>query len=178
MNKKNAADPRVPPYVIKPLAPADRPRVLAHLLKLDEADRSLRFGVVADEAAIARYVDSIAFDGRSALGVADTRGALIGFAHVPFDNGIAELGISIDRGRRQRGIALALTTAALRGAQAAGAREFRFHCAASNEGMRRLAQHLGMAIEADGSDITARLVLGGGDGDEPTPAGVVATAAA
>ncbi len=158
MKKRN--DPRVPSYAIRQLGASDPPRALAHLLALDAADRVLRFGVATDDAAIARYVDSIAFDSQAALGAIDADGALIGFAHVPVIGNVAELGLSVTRGHRRRGVALALAAAALRAAERAGAGEFRFHSAASNDGMRRLAQQLGMALDVEGSELIARRLLG------------------
>jgi RimJ/RimL family protein N-acetyltransferase len=144
---------------VSPLGPADRGRMLAHLLALAPADRALRFGFVSDDAAIARYVAAIDFDGSVVLGVADLGGALVGMAHVAFEGDVAELGLSVAAGARRRGVGNALARAALRAAERRGAREFRFDCAASNVGMRRLAEQLGMPVVADGSQSIARRQL-------------------
>jgi hypothetical protein len=50
------------------------------------------------------------------------------------------------------------------------AREFRFDYAATNVGMRRLAEDLGMADHAEGSHSIARRLLGGAAQDAPAVA--------
>lgn len=151
--------PRVVPYVIQPLGPEDRERILRHLMSLDEGDRFLRFGVAHDADALARYVDAIDFDSSSVLGAALADGSLIGLAHIALVGAVAELGISVSASQRQRGVAGALAGAALREAQRLGAREFRFESAASNTGMRKLARQLGMQVNAEGADLVAQRSL-------------------
>jgi RimJ/RimL family protein N-acetyltransferase len=99
------------------------------------------------------------FDRGGALGATGPDGALVALAHVAIEGDAAELGISVTQPHRERGLAGALAAAALRLAQDAGAREFRFHYASSNEGMRRLAVKLGMDVNADGSDLVAQRAL-------------------
>jgi GNAT superfamily N-acetyltransferase len=147
------------PYVVTALGAADRPRILDHLLALDDTDRALRFGVAADADALARYVASIDFERDAVFGAAGVDGALDGFAHVALHDGVAELGVSVVHTGRRRGLAGALAAAALRVARDADAREFRFHAAASNDGMRLVARRLGMSLEFDGSEFTARRAL-------------------
>jgi GNAT superfamily N-acetyltransferase len=149
-------DTRVCPIRVQALGPSDRGRILEHLLALEGADRVLRFGLVSDDDAIARYVAAIDFDRSAVLGVARADGALAGLAHVAFDGEVAELGLSVKPGARRRGVGGALASSALRAAERRGAREFRFDCAASNVGMRRLAEQLGMPITAEGSESIAR----------------------
>jgi RimJ/RimL family protein N-acetyltransferase len=141
------------------LGPDDRARILDHFLALDAEDRSLRFGTAADDAALARYAESIDFERDALLGIEGEGGTLSALAHVAFHDGVAELGLSVARDQRDRGLASELAAAALRAAQDGAAREFRLHCAASNEGMRRIARGLGMAFEVDGSDVIARRAL-------------------
>ena len=159
MTTKKPILPRVVPYVIQPLGPADRDRIIQHLVSLDEGDRSLRFGVACDAEVLARYVAGIDFESSSVLGAAKADGSLIGVAHIALVESIAELGISVSRGQRQKGVAGALAAAALREAQRMGAHEFRFESAATNAGMRRLALQLGMRVSADGSELLARRSL-------------------
>ena len=152
--------PRVVPFAIQRLGPADRERILRHLASLDEGDRSLRFGVAHDADALARYVAGIDFETSSVLGAVLTDGSLIGVAHIALSDAVAELGISVLPGQRQKGVAGALAGAALREAQRMGAIEFRFESAVSNAGMRRLARQLDMHISADGPDLLAHRPLG------------------
>lgn len=143
------------PYVVQRLGAQDRPSIVEHLLALDDADRSLRFGVSTDAEAIARYVDAIEFDRDAVLGARAADGALAGLAHVALDGSTADLGLSVLAEHRQRGVASALAAAALREAQRLHADEFRVHCAATNAGMRRIAARLGMDVSADGSEVIA-----------------------
>lgn len=160
MKTKKRILPRAVPYVIQPLGPRDRERILHHLGSLDVGDRSLRFGVACDDEALARYVAAIDFESGSVLGAAAADGSLVGVAHIALRDAVAELGISVSPGRRQQGVAGALAAAALGEAQRMGAREFRFEAAASNAGMRRLARQLGMHVRAEGTDLLARRSLG------------------
>lgn len=147
---------RVTPYVVHRLSSTEREAITAHLIALDDHDRSLRFGVATDAAAVARYVDAIDFEQGMVLGAMTAAGALAGVAHLALDGTIAEVGLSVRPGDRQRGVAAALAAAALREAGRLGADELRIHCTASNRGMRRIAERLGMDITADGSDLLAR----------------------
>lgn len=156
MKMKNEDSRKAIPYAVRRLLPADRHRVVDHFLALDAADRGLRFGAAADDAAVERYVQSIDFVRDAVLAVEAEDGALSAVAHVAHHGGLAELGVSVACDRRQRGLASSLADAALRAAREAGASEFRFHCAATNEGMRRIASRLGMTIESEGSELTAR----------------------
>lgn len=172
MKSRTPAPSKALPYAIQPLGPDDRARIRAHLLALDLADRALRFGVASDADAVARYVDAIDFDGASVLGAVAPDASLIGLAHVALDGAVADLGISVSSGQRQRGVARALAGAALREAERLGAREFRFDSTATNRGMRRLAQQLGMQVTADGTEMAARRALGGSTrASRPRPEG-------
>lgn len=163
---------RAGPYVVERLHSADAPAVLAHLIALSPADRSLRFGAAFDDAAVARYVASIEFDRGVVLGARAPGGALLGIAHVALARGVAELGLSIAGGQRRRGVASALATAALREAERLGAHEFRLHCAADNTGMRRIAVRLKMDVSVEGADVLARRRL------QPAPSDALPAVAA
>lgn len=159
MKTTQSKTPRVDPYVVQPLGADDRPRIVQHLLALDGSDRFLRFRASTHADLIARYVDGIDFDAGVVLGAVTPDRALIGVAHIALDAGVAELGISVATEQRQKGVAGALAAAGLREAQRLGARQFRFASAATNDGMRRLAQQLGMIVSAEGSEMTAHRSL-------------------
>jgi len=160
MNPNTAPEPRVEPYVIEQLGADDRPRILEHLLSLDEAGRAVRFGVATDAEIIERYVASIDFDRGRVLGAVGPDGALLGLGHIAVSGESAELGLSVSSAQRRRGVAGALTRAALREADRLGAREFRFHYSATNMAMRRLAVQFGMQVSTDGSELIARRTHG------------------
>lgn len=144
------------PYAIVPLGPDARDELRTHLLALDAADRCLRFGVAADDESVGRYVASIDFAATPVLAARDPLGCLLGMAHVALAGGVADLGLSVAAEARGRGVATALARAALREAGRRGAREFRIDYAADNDAMTRLVQRLGMQVEREGSDCTAR----------------------
>jgi RimJ/RimL family protein N-acetyltransferase len=147
------------PYVVERLAPLQREVVLDHLLALDERGRALRFGIASDADAVRRYIDSIDFEHSPVLGARTPDGRWLGIAHLAIDGGTAELGISVAEAARRLGIGAALATAALREAERAGAREFRFDYATDNAGMAKLARRLGMRVNRDGSEFIARRPL-------------------
>ena len=146
--------------MIAQLNAEDRPRVLEHLLSLDEAGRASRFGVATDAEVVERYVASIDFDSDRVLGAVAPDGALVGLAHIAVRGATAELGLSVSSAQRRRGVAGALTRAALREADRIGAREFRFHYSSTNIPMRRLAAQFGMRVSPDGSELIARRTHG------------------
>lgn len=148
--------PRSFAYVVHRLVAGERDAIAAHLTALDPTDRSLRFGVAADAAAIARYVESIDFERGAVLGAVTREGVLAGVAHLALDGASVEVGLSVLPGDRQRGVAGRLAAAALREAERLGAAELCIHFAATNRGMRRIAERLGMEITTNGSDATAR----------------------
>lgn len=130
-------------------------------MALDGPDRTLRFGVISDADAVARYIAAIDFECSTVLGATERDSdALVGLAHVALADGVADLGLSVASDARRRGVGRALAAAALREAQRLDAVEFRFDGATANTGMRRLAKHLGMRVDADGSEFVARRLLG------------------
>jgi GNAT superfamily N-acetyltransferase len=90
---------------IRSLAERHRPRILAHLLALPEADRYLRFGYAASDAQIARYVDLLDFERDEVFGVFNRRLELIAQAHLASlpDAREAEFGVSVLPKARGRG---------------------------------------------------------------------------
>jgi GNAT superfamily N-acetyltransferase len=145
---------------VRRLGPADRAAIEAHFVALDAADRALRFGVAADDEAIARYVDAIDFEHGAVLGAVTAAGTLAGVAHLALHHSMAELGLSVLPAHRQDGVGSALAAAALREAERLQATELRLHFAATNRGMRRIAEGLDMRLVGEGSDVTARRRLG------------------
>jgi GNAT superfamily N-acetyltransferase len=156
MERTNSVKSKGIPYVIERLGPAKRDALRAHFVTLDDGDRALRFGVAADDAIVARYVDGIDFARGAVLGAVARDGALAAVAHIALHGGVAELGLSVLPSHRSAGVGRALAAAALREAERMRASELRIHCAATNRGMRRIAEALKMEIAAEGSDVTAR----------------------
>ena len=61
-----------------------RERILRHLLALDERDRYLRFGYMANDAQITRYVNSLDFSRDELYGVYDNNLELVALAHLAY----------------------------------------------------------------------------------------------
>ena len=117
-------------FPITVLRAADAARIEHHLLRLDPADRSLRFaaGVVTDDT-IRRYVKGIRFGHDAVLGVVDAGGELVAFAHgCVYSVGKrarVEVAFSVDAGRRGQGIGSALMAQTRRFAESIGAHSVR-----------------------------------------------------
>ncbi|MDQ2927297.1 MAG: GNAT family N-acetyltransferase, partial [Pseudomonadota bacterium] len=96
---------------IRSLAPRHRERILAHLTALDERSRYLRFGYAANDAHIARYVDTLDFEHDEMFGIFNRRLELIAMAHLAYRpasvargrDAAAEFGVSVLPKARRRG---------------------------------------------------------------------------
>jgi GNAT superfamily N-acetyltransferase len=143
------------------LAEQDRAALLVHYLSLPEDDRNCRFGAGCSDAAVARYVAGLDLARERLFAVRAPGGAIVAVAHVPQSDGVAELGISVLPHARRGGLGLLLAQRALREARRAGAREFAFHFAGANDGMRKLAARLRMSVERFDSEWVARRPLAG-----------------
>lgn len=151
---------RKPRPAVVCLTDDDRAALLAHYLALSEDDRNCRFGAGCSDSAIERYVAGLDLRQVRTLAVrSPDNGALLAVAHVPVENGVAELGISVLPEARRQGFAALLAERALSEARRAGAREFGFQFAAANDGMRRLAARLRMRTERIDAEWVARLRL-------------------
>jgi GNAT superfamily N-acetyltransferase len=141
------------------LTEQDRAALLAHYLSLAEDDRNCRFGAGCSDAAVARYVAGLDLAREGPFAVRASDGEIVAVAHVPHCDGVAELGISVLPHARRRGLGLLLAQRAMREARRLGAREFSFHFAGANEGMRKLAARLRMSVERLDSEWIARRPL-------------------
>lgn len=146
---------------LRPLAARHRPRLLAHLLALDETDRYLRFGFVATDEQIGRYVQGLDFERDAIYGVFDRRLRLVAFAHLAFgtEGGAtsAEFGVSVLPRLRGRGIGARLFDHGVLLARNRGVETLVVHALTENAAMLRIAAKAGARVERDGPDATARL---------------------
>jgi ribosomal protein S18 acetylase RimI-like enzyme len=146
---------------IRSLAERHRPRILAHLLALPEADRYLRFGYAASDAQIARYVDLLDFERDEVFGVFNRRLELIAQAHLASlpDAREAEFGVSVLPQARGRGYGARLFDHAVLHARNRGVDTLLVHVLSENTAMLRIARTAGASVERDGSESLARLRL-------------------
>ncbi len=149
---------------IRALAARHRPRVLAHLLTLSPADRHLRFGHVASDSQIARYVDQIDFDTDEVFGIFNRRLEVVAMAHLARlagegDARSAEFGVSVAAGARGRGWGRRLFEHAVLHARNRGVDTLLIQALVENAAMLHIARAAGAQIEASGPDAVARLRL-------------------
>jgi GNAT superfamily N-acetyltransferase len=140
----------------------DRPAILSHLLALSPDDRHLRFcGSLSDEA-IAAHVEGVidlpgfalgAFDGPLWSGPFHQAGPVRGFAELVVTGTVAELGISVEVGRRRNGVGTYMVQTAARLLALRGVRKIVAMTLTRNAAMIRLGQTCGAEIERDGSDV-------------------------
>jgi GNAT superfamily N-acetyltransferase len=151
---------------IRSLAPRHRPRILAHLLELGEADRYLRFGYAISDSQVGRYVDGLDFERDEVFGVFDRRLAIAAMAHLAFqaepggrEARAAEFGVSVRPRLRGRGVGARLFDHAMLHARNRGVDTLLVHALSENQAMLHIARRAGATVTRDGADSTARLRL-------------------
>lgn len=150
---------------VRSLSSRHRPRILAHLLALGDADRYLRFGHVATDAQVGLYVDRLDFDRDEIFGIFNRRLQLVAMAHLAYLNDgtpptrAAEFGVSVLQRLRGRGLGARLFEHAMLHARNRGVDTLIVHALSENTAMLRLARSAGARIERDGADSTAVLKL-------------------
>ena len=146
---------------IRSLAPRHRPRILAHLLALNERDRYLRFGHGASDEQVARYVEQIDFERDEVFGIFDRHLQLLAIAHLAYmDAGAtqrpaAEFGVSVAEAARGRGYGDRLFDHAALHARNRGVDSLLVHALSENTAMLRIARNAGARIERDGAESQA-----------------------
>lgn len=145
---------------IRSLSPRHRPRILAHLVRLADHDRRLRFGYPASDAQIARYVDQIDFEADEVFGIFNRRLELVGMAHLAsLGAQDAEFGVSIHQAARGRGWGARLFEHAVLHARNRGVDVLHVNALSENGAMLHIARRAGAQVELDGPDAVARLRL-------------------
>jgi ribosomal protein S18 acetylase RimI-like enzyme len=150
---------------IRSLAERHRPRILAHLLALDEFDRYLRFGYAASDAQISRYVDQLDFDRDEVFGIFNRRLELVAMAQLAYLNSssfprpAAEFGVSVAKGARGRGYGDRLFDHAALHARNRGIDSLLVHALSENTAMLRICRNAGARIERDGPESQAWVKL-------------------
>lgn len=157
---------RAAPWVpIRSLGPGHRPRILRHLLALNERDRYLRFGYPANDAQIARYVNGLDFGLDEVFGVFNRRLELVALAHLAYPRPGqtsfpgAEFGGSVASHLRGKGIGARLFEHAMLHARNQGLDTLYIHALSENTAMLRIARKAGAKVERDGSESDAYLRL-------------------
>ena len=149
---------------IRSLGASYRGKISQHLLALDTHDRYLRFGFVATDEHIERYVAGLDFERDVFLGITNRKLELIAIAHLAMisANGkstCAEFGVSVRKASRGRGFGALLFERAAMDARNKGASTMFIHALSENAAMLRIARNAGAVIERTGSDAEAFLRL-------------------
>jgi GNAT superfamily N-acetyltransferase len=152
---------------IRSLGPRHRERIAAHLVALDERSRYLRFGYVASDAQIHRYVDTLDFEHDEVFGIFNRRLELIALAHLAHRDADAlrgreaasEFGVSVLPKARRRGFGRRLFEHAILHARNRHVQTMFIHALSENTAMLKLARAAGATIERDGSESEAWLTL-------------------
>lgn len=128
-------------------------------MTLGADDRRLRFGAAPSDTALRAYVARIDFARDAVFGVFDEELQLIGVAHLARADEHAELGVSVRREYRNRGMGGALLMRAVLRARNRGVRTLFMHCLRENGTMLHLARKQGMRIVTEQGEANAWLGL-------------------
>ncbi|WP_155801493.1 GNAT family N-acetyltransferase [Magnetospirillum molischianum] len=146
--------------LIRRLPPHERSSYADHLKRLCSDDRHLRFARagVSDEW-LDSYVATIPEDGLILVGM--QRNQVIAAAHVAFDsdNGVAEVGLSVDAEHRSGGLGSELLNQAVVFARNRRAERLYTLCLSDNRSMVALARRAGMDIQFSQGEAEAHLPL-------------------
>ena len=146
---------------IRSLAERHRSRLLTHLLALDPHDRHLRFGHVASDEQIEKYVAQLDFERDEVFGIFDARLRLVALSHLAFatDHRSAEFGVSVHPRVRGRGVGSRLFEHAVTHARNRGARSMAIYLARENTAMLSIVRNSGAKVSYEGSEVLAQLQL-------------------
>jgi len=146
------------------LGPQHRERIAQHLLALSADDRYMRFGYLATEDQIRRYVSTLDFERDEIFGIFNRALRLVAMAHLAYSQdqqteACAEFGVSVQKTSRGRGYGARLFEHAAMHARNAGVQVLFIHALSENAPMIRIARKHGARVERDGSETEAYLRL-------------------
>lgn len=149
---------------IRSIGPSHGPRIEKHLLALEPHDRYLRFGYVASDEQVQRYVAGLNFERDDIFGIYNRKLELIAMAHLalsidPELKSCAEFGVSVLKHARGRGYGARLFDRAVIHSRNEGVSMMFIHALSENTAMLNIARKAGAVIERDGSESEAYLKL-------------------
>ena len=149
---------------IRTLAEGDRPRILTHLLALDNADRYLRFGHAASDEHVSAYVGGLNFNRDEIFGIFSRKLQLLALAHLAYPAAAisldaVEFGVSVTKHARGRGYGTRLFERAAMHARNDGFAQIYVHALSENTAMLKIARNAGAIVQRDGSEADAYLRL-------------------
>jgi GNAT superfamily N-acetyltransferase len=149
---------------IRSLGVNHRERIAKHLLSLNMNDRYLRFGYLAQDEHIRRYVEQLDFERDEIFGIYNRRLDLIAMAHLAHSVdknhlSCAEFGVSVLAAARGRGYGARLFERAAMHASNDGISLLFIHALTENAAMLKIARNAGAKVERDGTESEAYLHL-------------------
>lgn len=149
---------------IRSLGENHRDRIRAHLKALNDHDRYFRFGFMANDEQIDRYVDGLDFQRDEIFGIYNRRLKLIAMAHLAYSgethaSGSAEFGVSVLAQARCRGYGARLFERAVMHAHNEGVHTLYVHVLSENAAMLKIARNAGATFVRDGSESEGHLTL-------------------
>ena len=149
---------------IRSLGANHRERIAKHLMALDDHDRYLRFGYLANDEQIQRYADGLDFERDEIFGIYNRRLELLAMAHLAFapdknHDSCAEFGVSVLKVARGRGYGARLFDRAAMHARNEGVSLMFIHALSENSAMLKIARNAGATVEKAGSEAEAFLRL-------------------
>ncbi len=140
---------------------SNRPALLAHFLALNREDRRMRFGFIARDTSVERYVKDIDFEQDAVFGVqsGETGRQFDGIAHLAFARHHVEIGVSVLEQARGQGIGSALVSRAVVHARNLGIEKLFMHGLSENDVVMRIARSLGISVVTIGCDSEASLAF-------------------
>ena len=156
------AEPSIVP--IRSLSGRHRRRIAEHIIALPEHDRYLRFGYVATDEQVQKYVDSMDFKRDEIYGIFNRRLQLIAMAHLAFTtdpkcSSCAEFGVSVSADARGKGLGTRLFERAVLHARAKAVDMIFIHALSENVAMLKIARRAGAVVENYGGEVEAHVRL-------------------
>jgi GNAT superfamily N-acetyltransferase len=150
---------------IRTLGARHAPRVLEHLLALNDADRLLRFGYLASDEGVRHYAEQLNYDNDQIFGIFNRGLKLVALVHLAFGagervpGGAAEFGISVLPRQRGQGLGSLLFDHAITHARNRGVGTLLIHLARDNAPMLAIVRRAGAHVSFEGGDVLAELPL-------------------
>lgn len=138
--------------------------LLDHLLRLPLTDRYLRFCSTLSDTAIEKYVDRLDLRGEDAVfAVFGADLQIIGMCHIApyrdFNDGGAEMALSVDVDYRKQGIGDILFQRGILHCESLGIKKLYMNCLATNTPIQKLAKRSGMSVTTSYGESIANLNL-------------------
>ena len=161
-DQKSTKDATLVP--IRTLTFRHRRQIAKHMLALSEHDRYLRFGYLARDEHIQKYVDGLDFQHDEVFGIFNRRLQLIAMAHLAFsrnpkDPNSAEFGVSVSAEARGKGLGSRLFERAVLHARSENIDMMFIHALSENAAMLKIARKAGATVESYGGEVEAHLRL-------------------